>query len=559
VVVQEGFRWRNDDGTEVTATWKENQDVNTSLELGQSARLRMLVDADVIPDPGVYPLYFKKTTDSTWTIVPVGSGGGSPVFIATSANIAASGEPTTPLLTPPDGKSTDFFSTGRMWDDENGVDTISLGGGFSFPASVSPNGRYFLDQFGNPLFLVGDTAWSMSAQIDDADSTLYLEDRAEKGFNLVVLSAPEHAFTDNSPFYENTYGQLPFTGTAFQSTLTDAYWDHIEFKVAEALRLGITMLICPQYLGFPSSDEGWNDEVVAATNAQMTTYGQALATRFASYPNVMWLIGHDRIPSATEMARSKAVADALQAGTSHLLTVGAGDNGLTGVENWSGSGISWDFDNGYRRSTLDYVAHTAGGYSNSPTIPFGFFEPLYEGDGASRAQCRYALYGPMCAGACYVFFGNHPIWHFGSSNWGGGGDWVAALDSGGSQDASRFATFIGTLNADWLETMVPDTTDTFLTGGEGSGTTQAAARFDGTTTTGIIALAYRPAGGSATLTFDLTELNQVSTVRVRKFDPTNGTYTTINTYATSLSAQAIGSLGNNAAGDSDWLLVFEVV
>jgi hypothetical protein len=429
--------------------------------------------------------------------------------------------------------------------------------GTPFPAAVSANGRYLEDQNGDPWFGVGDTAWSMSAQIDDADSTLYLEDRADKGFNLAVMSAPEHAFTDNTPFEENTYGQLPFTGTAFQSTPTDAYWDHIEFKVSEAERLGITLLICPQYLGFPGSDEGWNDEVVAATNAQMTTYGQALATRFASYPNIMWLIGHDRIPSATEMARSKAVADALQAGTSHLVTVGAGDNGLTGVENWSGSGVAWDFDTGYRRSTLDYVVHTADGYANTPTIPFGFFEPLYEGDGGTRATCRYALYGPLCAGACYVFFGNHPIWHFGSANWGGGGDWVAALDSGGSQDAERFATFMSTLGPRWATAMAPDTTDTFLTAGEGSGTTKAAAMFTGTLTSGVLALCYRPNGGSATLTFDLTELDQVSNVLIRKFDPTNGTYTSVGTFATSLTAQNVGSLGNNAGGDSDWLLVFE--
>jgi hypothetical protein len=104
---------------------------------------------------------------------------------------------------------------------------------------------------------------------------------------------------------------------------------------------------------------------------------------------------------------------------------------------------------------------------------------------------------------------------------------------------------------------VPDATDTFLTTGAGSGTTESAARFDGTTTTGIIAICYRVNGGSATLTFDLTELNQVASVRVRKFDPTNGAYTTINTYATT-GSQSIGSLGNNSAGDADWLLVFDV-
>lgn len=48
------------------------------------------------------------------------------VYIATSANIAASGEATTARLTAPSGKTTGDFVTGRRWDDENGTDTIDI-------------------------------------------------------------------------------------------------------------------------------------------------------------------------------------------------------------------------------------------------------------------------------------------------------------------------------------------------------------------------------------------------------------------------------------------------
>lgn len=49
-----------------------------------------------------------------------------PVFISTSSNITAGGEATTAQLTPPSGKTTSDFTTGRMWDNENGTDTIDI-------------------------------------------------------------------------------------------------------------------------------------------------------------------------------------------------------------------------------------------------------------------------------------------------------------------------------------------------------------------------------------------------------------------------------------------------
>lgn len=48
------------------------------------------------------------------------------VYVATSANITAGGEATTAQLTAPSGKSTSDFVTGRMWDDENGTDSIDI-------------------------------------------------------------------------------------------------------------------------------------------------------------------------------------------------------------------------------------------------------------------------------------------------------------------------------------------------------------------------------------------------------------------------------------------------
>lgn len=41
---QEGFRWRNDDGSETTATWKAAQDTDLTALLSANVRLRTIVD-----------------------------------------------------------------------------------------------------------------------------------------------------------------------------------------------------------------------------------------------------------------------------------------------------------------------------------------------------------------------------------------------------------------------------------------------------------------------------------------------------------------------------------
>ena len=50
----------------------------------------------------------------------------SEVYISTSGNVAAGGETTTARLTAPAGKTTTSFSFGRRWDDENGLDTVTV-------------------------------------------------------------------------------------------------------------------------------------------------------------------------------------------------------------------------------------------------------------------------------------------------------------------------------------------------------------------------------------------------------------------------------------------------
>jgi hypothetical protein len=85
-------------------------------------------------DPAVYTGGTTNAADSwaayTLALRPAVVAGNNRIYVATSANITAGGEATTAQLTAPTGKSTSDFTTGRMWDNENGSDSIDIAADF---------------------------------------------------------------------------------------------------------------------------------------------------------------------------------------------------------------------------------------------------------------------------------------------------------------------------------------------------------------------------------------------------------------------------------------------
>ncbi len=66
VLEQEGFRFRNDDGSESAATWRQTQDTDDSVAVSTTIRLRVLINATNDPAAGHYQLEYRKVGDDTW-------------------------------------------------------------------------------------------------------------------------------------------------------------------------------------------------------------------------------------------------------------------------------------------------------------------------------------------------------------------------------------------------------------------------------------------------------------------------------------------------------------
>jgi len=57
----------------------------------------------------------------------------------------------------------------------------------NWPLRVSASGKYLEDQDGVPFPIVGEAAWSITAQLNPADVIVYLNDRQAKGFTAIMV------------------------------------------------------------------------------------------------------------------------------------------------------------------------------------------------------------------------------------------------------------------------------------------------------------------------------------------------------------------------------------
>jgi len=416
--------------------------------------------------------------------------------------------------------------------------------GARFPAGVSADGKYFIDQVGDPWFGLGDTAWSLIGQLAPADVDLYLDDRAARGFNLILANLLEHNYAENAP--NNYRDDPPFTGAPFRSAPNEAYWQQVDYVIEAAQVRGITLLLCPAYLGFAES-EGWSVEAAEATNEEMSKFGRFLNDRYGDFPNIMWLIGHDRVPDDTDKIRMEALASELPPGD--LLGFGGepADDEYpgTGMSDWSPTTISPDFETVYSYRDTP-VTDTADAWAIRPTRPVMFLEGRYEQEregGLGDPFVRRQEYGAFVGGAAAVMFGNNPIWHFDSvSLYDYEGTWQDNLDSPGSGDAQRFGEIA--LALPWWE-MQPDVAGDFLV--DDDPVNNVAAR-----NSDSYAVVYVPT--SRTVLLDMARLSAVERVELRRFDPRSGEFEVVDSYPTD-GLIAVDSPGPNAAGDDDWVYI----
>ncbi len=404
--------------------------------------------------------------------------------------------------------------------------------GSIFPLSISSSGRYLEQADGVPFFIHGDTAWSICNQLTEAEVDTYLDDCQTKGFNTLVVELIERYATSQTPRHLNVDGVAPFNpmSPVDWATPVEAFWDRVDYIVNGCLARGILVLAFPAYSGYPGYDEGWDDEYNAESDADLQDYGTFLGNRYTQ-GNIVWVGGGDKSITGTEQTKQLNIFSAIKAVQPNALFTGHGTTNSDTREFWSSSYT--DMDLIYRwPGLLNYpYEYVKISYDRTPAKPVFLFEGQYEG-AAFADQCRQQAFQSVLSGGCGHIYGHSGLWAF-SAPAIDSTDWTTQLDA----TARVQMAYVKALMTDHQWWKLEPKTDTSLI--SSSLSSNASRICPALASDGSFAMIFVPT--STTVTLVKSALSP-SSIRIRLYDPTNGTYST-HTASTSNTGTASVATG----------------
>jgi hypothetical protein len=291
------------------------------------------------------------------------------------------------------------------------------------PLRPSPDGRFLIHADGTPFFYLADTAWELLHRLTRDEVDRYLDNRLAKRFTVLqaVVLAEMNGLTR-----PNAYGDLPLVDLDPRRP-NEPYFALVDYVVDAACDRGLYVGMVPTWGSYTVRENHplFEDHAIFdPDNAH--DYGRALGERYCDRPNVIWILGGDRIPEGparetwTRMARG--IAEGVCGFEDYTQTA------MTYHPRGGHSSAEWWHDapwltfhmiqSGHSRSSTPH-AMIAADYARAPARPVLNGEPGYEGipDGL-RAGCpkldehdvRRFAYWSVLAGACGHAYGANEMW-----------------------------------------------------------------------------------------------------------------------------------------------------
>jgi hypothetical protein len=394
---------------------------------------------------------------------------------------------------------------------------------------------------GKPVFITGEDAFSLQAQLSDGDIQFYLNDRGTRGFNAIWVGLVDNTYNNHPP--HDFYGNVPFSGADFTNE-NPAYWARVDQTLTWAAAQGITVLANPAFVGYGCT-QGYCPSYRKAAVSVLTAYGQFLGNRYKNYSNIIWLIGGDADPTDKNVhSKLAALANGIRsADTVHLITTES-YRGYSSEQVWKGA--PWlDLDAIYEQPS-NIVARAKADYQ-AAVHPVFMLEDWYEGEHSmTELEVREEGYWAVLSGSTLGrLFGNFAIWDF---SWTGATNspWKPQLGAEGSREQARLGRLFRS-REHWK--LVPDIKHQVLTAGYGSGNTLAVAA---RTSDGQTIIAYIPNGNATAVTIDLRKITDAKSSAVCWwFNPRDGSTTRIGALPTT------GTHVFTPPDANDWVLVLD--
>lgn len=379
---------------------------------------------------------------------------------------------------------------------------------------------------GRPFIYLADTAWELIHRATRDEIDLYVRDRAEKGFTVVMSAIIAEFGGLTEP---NAYGELPLAN-GNPSEPNEAYFEVVDYFIEAAARHGLYAAVLPTWGDKVNRKWGEGPEIFEPENAY--EYGRFLGERYRGKP-VIWVFGGDRpVESEKHLRVWRAMARGLREGDGgeHLITyhpVGGHSS-----SEWLHSEPWLDFNmtqSGHSAKHLPSYLLIRRDYCLQPVKPVVEGEARYENHPVNwdpalgrfgAHDVREAAYWAVFSGACGFTYGCNEVWMLYdpgrrplTASWTGRFSprlrWIEALNSPGANQMKHLRRLL----EGRLEKLQPSQHLLAMDPGSGPEYVAACRAVDGS-----FAMVYTPTGRA--LRLDISEVRGV--LEAWWYDPASG-------------------------------------
>ena len=446
-----------------------------------------------------------------------------------------------------------------------------------YPVGLAGGGTgYFIDNNSNPILVYGDEVWALPCNAGrwtsgnyQGDYDTFFANRAGQGFNAVLITPLGSTFVGGANNNGLTWDSVaPFVSSGNPSTgLNSTFWTRIDYMLSSALSNNITII-------FNFGGQWDLNSSGGAMNGKSTTefqaYGNKVATRYLSQPNIIWMVEDDYFGSIDSQLDS--LLTGIQA---------AGDTRIISAQNMaestsrftldaSPSTCAWGNTNGDFNWVYTYNQEYYGverAYAEASPIPVlwgdGYFyqgNNVYSGGTGAFAYdraFRQATWWALASGARGRVHGAEDIWQWASSALASSStDWYHV------NNAAHIRTYVESLPG-WYN-LIPDTGSALVTGGRGTRASAFASGGGGGQYDVSFSSAYVGASVTADKSLALLYLPKGTTITIDQSKIAAGyTATWVDPITCATTAAATGTTynstakGSNSQGDPDWVLTLQ--
>jgi hypothetical protein len=317
----------------------------------------------------------------------------------------------------------------------------------ALPVKVSPNGRYFVGQDGQPIFWLGTTQWELFHGYTLEDARTILQKTRNHGFTFVQVMIL--GVSDGTK--PNVYGEKPWINDN-PLTPNEAYFKNVDAVVKAARAENLTILLTTYH-------QSWR-KFITVENARAWT--RWVAARYKDAPNMAWTMNPQAkaefVPVIRELVAGLREGD----GGRHLVSAKPDPSPFSSSFVHPEPLFDFNAMQTWNAVRLIYPMVTHD-YQLKPVKPVLMAEGAYEagseyGFEVTPLWVRRQAYYSYLAGAHHTY-GHNDSWRVLPS-------WKSALDAPGAQQMGILRKLFEARAEWWL--LVPDQS-VFAAGGQTEG------------------------------------------------------------------------------------------